>query len=434
MQVALSSQALQPIAAVSSTTPRRLRRTALCPPQATYRWSADGDRDGRRKRESIFDNAEPETTTSGRGASTGADAEAGRWNEAGGEAWEQLDTPRGPSGGDRDGGGTREPSGEAGAWSEWGSAPPGPAEDDWGWATEPGRAVAGQQGSTDERQQRRRQQSGGGDDAEPWEEDEWSGPSGRGAERGAQRGEEGKEEGGEQYSESYGPEFVPPDIALLSPEETERLLPWTPCAGQAAYFAGGAGDVVQRWGASLAATIVLSKVAALAATTLTWPLWWPWALAFNRNRSLRASLPHAGLWRTRVLAVEVTGRPRPNFGSQQRGGGFTAAKAVNVSVGDPGGAQAEVSLPYDSRYEMVRPGEPAELLVLSSLPGFETFKAVKDVYLPNSGLWLSEYPYCDRAEFLELSLQVEREAQEEAAAGGSSGTDAYGPRSESYEP
>jgi hypothetical protein len=56
------------------------------------------------------------------------------------------------------------------------------------------------------------------------------------------------------------------------------------------------------------------------------------------------------------------------------------------------------------------------------------------VYLPNSGLWLSEYPYCDRAEFLELSLQVEREAQEEATAGTSSGADAYGPGAEPYGP
>ena len=39
-------------------------------------------------------------------------------------------------------------------------------------------------------------------------------------------------------------------------------------------------------------------------------------------------------------------------------------------------------------------------------------QAVKDVYLPDSGLWVSEYPHVDRTQLLEVSLQVEREAQE----------------------
>jgi hypothetical protein len=43
-------------------------------------------------------------------------------------------------------------------------------------------------------------------------------------------------------------------------------------------------------------------------------------------------------------------------------------------------------------------------------------QAVKDVYLPGSGLWVSEYPYADRSQFLQVSLEVEREAQEEASA------------------
>ena len=48
--------------------------------------------------------------------------------------------------------------------------------------------------------------------------------------------------------------------------------------------------------------------------------------------------------------------------------------------------------------------------MLSSSPSFESFKAVKDVYLPECGLWLSEYPYLDRTQFLEVSLDIERES------------------------
>ena len=59
---------------------------------------------------------------------------------------------------------------------------------------------------------------------------------------------------------------------------------------------------------------------------------------------------YGGLWRTQVLEVAITGRPRP-FSSSDEGGllGSTMRQA-RVLVGDPGGAQAQMTLPYDSRW------------------------------------------------------------------------------------
>lgn len=51
---------------------------------------------------------------------------------------------------------------------------------------------------------------------------------------------------------------------------------------------------------------------------------------------------------------------------------------------------------------------PQDRLLILSNPLIP--QAVKDVYLPNSGLWLSSYPFLDRSEFLALSLAIEREA------------------------
>ena len=36
------------------------------------------------------------------------------------------------------------------------------------------------------------------------------------------------------------------------------------------------------------------------------------------------------------------------------------------------------------------------------------------MYLPQSGLWLSDYPFVDRNAFLDLSLAVERQRQQQA--------------------
>ena len=59
---------------------------------------------------------------------------------------------------------------------------------------------------------------------------------------------------------------------------------------------------------------------------------------------------HGGLWRTQVLEVTTTGRPRP-FSSTDEGGLLgSTMRMARVLVGDPGGAQAEMRLPYDSRW------------------------------------------------------------------------------------
>ncbi len=36
-------------------------------------------------------------------------------------------------------------------------------------------------------------------------------------------------------------------------------------------------------------------------------------------------------------------------------------------------------------------------------------QALKEVYLPESGVWLADYPYVNRTAFLAVSLDLERE-------------------------
>ena len=44
-------------------------------------------------------------------------------------------------------------------------------------------------------------------------------------------------------------------------------------------------------------------------------------------------------------------------------------------------------------------------------------QALKEVYLPECGVWVSDYPFLKREAYLECSLEVERERQQEAAQG-----------------
>ena len=44
-------------------------------------------------------------------------------------------------------------------------------------------------------------------------------------------------------------------------------------------------------------------------------------------------------------------------------------------------------------------------------------QALKEVYLPECGLWVSDYPFLNREAYLECSLEIERERQQEAVQG-----------------
>jgi hypothetical protein len=296
------------------------------------------------------------------------------------------------------------PATDASSWqeSEWGPTEVLPPEDDdWGWA----QTSLGEDFSRRGSERSKRAEGGDRPELEDSEEQEYEGSF---------------------RSSSYVPGGNEPDIMLLSPDELDRVLPLVPFSAQASFFNGGAAQAVQRWGASLALTVLLSKAALLAAGTLTWPLWWPWARAAGKNYNLRKQNGYAGLWRTQILEVESRGRPRVQYADEvaserenppgAKGTRFSAnIKTTRILLGDQDGAKTEFMLPHDARFDLIRPGEPAEVIVLSESPSFESFKAVKDVYLPECGLWLSEYPYLDRTEFLELSLEIEREIKSETS-------------------
>jgi len=43
-------------------------------------------------------------------------------------------------------------------------------------------------------------------------------------------------------------------------------------------------------------------------------------------------------------------------------------------------------------------------------------QALKEVYLPESGVWIAKYPFVDRDVFLDISLDIARERQSQQTA------------------
>eukprot|EP00891_Asterochloris_glomerata_P002032 jgi/Astpho2/2032/fgenesh1_pg.00038_%23_129_t len=262
--------------------------------------------------------------------------------------------------------------------SDWGTSLR-PARDDWEWAAGP---EAGRGGA---------------------------GPAGQG--NGAQAQPESYALNEEEGDDAWGLDDMDPDITLLASQEVDGILKVAPRADQAKVF-GSQGDPnkwIYQWGIALLSALVFSKLAPFAAGSATAPLWWPWLQALRRNQGIRSRYRHIGLWRTRVLEREVTQRGRPRFSTTPGAAVESAQPQLRILVGDDSGCRSEVMVPYDPLYNAIQVGEAAELILLSSSETFDHFKALKEVYLPESSLWIANYPYMDRDTFLDLSLQIERE-------------------------
>ncbi|KAK9866700.1 hypothetical protein WJX84_002541 [Apatococcus fuscideae] len=201
-----------------------------------------------------------------------------------------------------------------------------------------------------------------------------------------------------------------PDITRLEPAELDLLMPVVPSVPQLQITSGGPVTLLQRCAGSVLGTLVFYKVVLLASASLTFPLWSPVLLAAARNWDVKKSCRFVGLWRTAVMDISVNkGRRRINTPGSAMG------PAIKLLMGDASGLRSSISLPYIEQYEQIQVGDAAEMLVTSARKDFSTFKALKEVYLPETGIWLSEYPLTDRQTFLDISLSVEDDRQQSAA-------------------
>ncbi|MEW5310367.1 MAG: hypothetical protein WDW38_002173 [Sanguina aurantia] len=209
-------------------------------------------------------------------------------------------------------------------------------------------------------------------------------------------------------SSGYMPGMVPSDITLLSTADSDAILPLPPTGRQADFYkTKTVPEQVVELAASIGVSVILSKSALMAAPALLYPVWRPWIRAGIRNLQLFSTqFRYIGLWRTQLLDWEVLGvtpYPASLFSPKP-------PSSVRLVVGDPWdkGATVQLQLPYQPRVNGLMVGEPVELMVLGSHSGFNTFKAVSEVYLPEAGLWLSEYPMLNKDAFLQLSLEIEK--------------------------
>jgi hypothetical protein len=143
-------------------------------------------------------------------------------------------------------------------------------------------------------------------------------------------------------------------------------------------------------------------------------LYWFWApvyIASIRNRTFRRN-SYCGFWRGRVLDTYTTDAVVSAEETVNRLGELVIVedreKQLNVEIGDESGFSTRLKVPLKKEHRLIRPGDYAEMLVMSNREDLSRINAISDIYIPDAKLWISDYPFIRKDIFVEVRRQVQR--------------------------
>ena len=207
----------------------------------------------------------------------------------------------------------------------------------------------------------------------------------------------------------------------LTREKTEQLIPLIATGKQYAYYWGKWSDVLNRVLVSVVGVVVILILDVLfgdqgealilllgGIVSLYW-LWSPVYQASLRNSASRR-FKYSGFWRGKVLDVYLTEELIGEEETVNQRGELVIVENrerwINLVLGDRTGFEVEVQAPLQRIYKGIKPGQIAELLVLSNKLDLSQINKISDAYLPQKDIWVGQYPYLQRDVFIEVSRQL----------------------------
>ena len=207
----------------------------------------------------------------------------------------------------------------------------------------------------------------------------------------------------------------------LTREKFEQLIPIIATAEQYAHYWGEWKDLLNRLLISVVCVVVVflfglalgqsaeGLILLIAVIAGLYWLWSPVYWASIRNQTIRR-FRYSGFWQGRVLDVFATEDLISEEESFNEEGELIIVenreRRINLIIGDQTGFEMTVQAPLQRVHQMIKPGQIAELLVMSNRPDLATIDKVSDVYLPRQNLWVGKYPWLQRDIFVEVSREL----------------------------
>lgn len=209
----------------------------------------------------------------------------------------------------------------------------------------------------------------------------------------------------------------------ITREKVKELLPVVATAEQYRYYWGKPADVLGRVLISLVGallSVALQLVLpqgfeilefSLAIIFLLYWLWRPAYRAGRRNVDYRR-YQYAGFWRGEVTDVFITEELIGKEETVNKQGELVVIenreRRLNLDVEDDTGFATSLQVPLKRDHRVIRPGDTAEMLVMSNRPDLSRIMQVSDVYLSDYGAWVSDYPHLKRDVFVAVSRELSR--------------------------
>ncbi len=209
----------------------------------------------------------------------------------------------------------------------------------------------------------------------------------------------------------------------LTREKFEQIIPLIATGPQYAYYWGKWQDFLNRLLISVVALVVILLLGGLVGNAaqalilllavvagLYW-LWFPIYSASLRNASYR-KYKYSGFWQAKILEIFITEDLLREEETVNEKGELVIIenreRRINLVLGDETGFEAEIQAPLQRIHKAIKPGQTAQLLVLSNQPNLARIDKLTDAYIPSQNIWIGEYPWLQRDVFSEVSLEIER--------------------------
>lgn len=207
----------------------------------------------------------------------------------------------------------------------------------------------------------------------------------------------------------------------ITRQKFEQLIPLLATGNQYKYYWGKPFDFLLRLLISVVSAMLLFWIETLLgqnyATLLlitgifsgSYWLWGPVFRASLRNFECRR-YKYGGFLRGEVLDLFVSEEVVGKEQTVNKRGELVIVenreRRLNLEVGDETGFSTELQVPLRRAYKAIRRGQTAEMVVMSNKPDLGIITKVTDIYLPDQDLWVSDYPYLQRDEFIDLSRRL----------------------------
>ena len=225
-----------------------------------------------------------------------------------------------------------------------------------------------------------------------------------------------------------------PLLIPITRKKFEELIPITATASQYRFYWGKPADVLQRVLISVTGLVVVLILAYFAgerfqillaffasAAGLYW-LWSPAYRATRRNLECR-KYKFSGFLQGEVLDMFISEDLVGTEETVNKKGELVIIenreRRINLEIGDDTGFVVTTQAPLLREHRSIRPGDQAQLLVMSNRGDLSRISFVSDVFLPEYDFWVSEYPCLRKDTFLDVSRQLGREARWEEDRGDS---------------